>query len=234
MDANDIIFQDDFIIAVDKPVDLPIHKNDFMPVDADYLNKEIGLLTGKPVFPVHRLDAKTSGLIVLAFSREVAAELSKQFEQRSVKKEYLLVCKDVPGEGCFDKPVVIKKKKKRVNASTPFKTIRSVETGISYKSVKDVSLSLVMAKPETGRWHQLRQHFAFERNDILGDTQHGDWTLNKIMTSVTGVKRLLLHSSSLTFEHPQSKETMTLQAPMPMEFVKVLEELQGMQLDYAE
>lgn len=234
MNEMQIIYQDDCFIIVNKPVELPVHKNDFMPVDAPYLTKEVGKITGKSVFPVHRLDSKTSGLIVLAFSREIAAVLAKQFEQRKVKKSYALICKGVPGEGQFDKPVVIKKKKKRQSALTQFKTIRSVSTRISYKTTKDVDLSLVMAYPETGRWHQIRQHFAFERNDILGDTQHGDWTLNKIMTQYTGVKRLLLHAFSITFSHPETGDRVTYEAPFPNDFDKVMNHLEGKELQYTE
>nr|WP_321451262.1 pseudouridine synthase [uncultured Carboxylicivirga sp.] len=226
-----IIYQDDDLIVVDKPIDLPVHKNDFMPADADYLTKQVGLITGKSVFPVHRLDSKTSGIIVLAFSREIASDLTKQFEQRKVEKSYAIVCKGIPGEGTFDKPVVVKKKKKRVSANTAYKTIKSVSTKISYKDITDVEISLVIAKPTTGRWHQLRQHFAFERFDILGDTQHGDWTLNKIMTAQTGVKRLLLHAYSLGFTHPVSGEKLNLKAPIPEEFEQVLEQLQGCEIN---
>nr|WP_321409014.1 pseudouridine synthase [uncultured Carboxylicivirga sp.] len=229
-----VIYQDEDLIVVDKPVDLPVHKNDFMPADAAYLTKEVGLLTGKSVYPVHRLDSKTSGIIVLAFSREAAALLSQQFEQRKVKKSYVVVCKGIPGEGTFDKPVLIKKKKKRVSASTYYKTLKSVSTKIGYKNFTDVDLSLVMVSPETGRWHQIRQHFAFERFDLLGDTQHGDWTLNKIMTAETGVKRLLLHAHTLSFIHPSSGEKMNLKAPIPGEFEQVLEQLKDFELHYSD
>jgi len=225
--TEDIIFQDEVMVAVNKPVDLPVHKNDFMPADAQYLTKQVGHLTGQSVFPVHRLDSKTSGIIILAFSREIAAELAKQFEQRMVKKTYLVVCKEVPGEGTFDKPVLIKKKKKRQSAVTKYKTIKTIETSISYKNDENVSLSLVKAQPETGRWHQLRQHFAMNRTDILGDTQHGDWTLNKIMTELTGVKRLLLHAAQLEFTHPLSKQKISLEAAMPKAFDEVLTRLEG-------
>lgn len=229
-----ILFQDDYIIVVDKPIDLPVHKNEFMPEDADYLTKQLGLLTGRSVYPVHRLDAKTSGVIALAFSREIASILTKQFEQKQVKKTYAIVCKDNPGEGCFDKPVLIKKKKKRTSATTRYKTIKSVSTQINYKQIENVSLSLVMAYPETGRWHQLRQHFAFDRFDILGDTQHGDWTLNKIMTQYADVKRLLLHAHQLTFTHPESNELLTIKAPIPTDFDQVLDKLEGLKLDFTE
>jgi len=225
--TEDIIYQDDVVVAVNKPVDLPIHKNDFMPADAEYLTKQVGLLIDHSVYPVHRLDAKTSGVIILALTSEIAAELAKQFEQRTVKKTYLMVCKGIPDEGTFDKPVLIKKKKKRQSAITKYKTIKSIETSICYKNDENVSLSLVRAQPETGRWHQLRQHFAMNRTDILGDTQHGDWTLNKIMTELCDVKRLLLHATQLELLHPVSKEKLSLEAPMPKAFETVITQLEG-------
>ncbi|MBK3517224.1 pseudouridine synthase [Carboxylicivirga marina] len=226
---DDILYQDECMIAVNKPVDLPVHKNDFMPADAEYLTKQVGQLINQSVYPVHRLDSKTSGVIVLALSREVANNLAKQFEQRQVKKTYLIVSKGIPGEGVFDKEVLIKKKKKRQKAKTAYKTISSIDTGICYKQDENVSISLVKATPETGRWHQLRQHFAMNRTDILGDTQHGDWTLNKIMTELTGVKRLLLHATSLELVHPESGQKINLEAKMPEAFNIVLNQLSGLE-----
>jgi len=225
---DDIIYHDEVVVAVNKPVDLPIHKNDFMPADAEYLTKQVGQLTGLSVYPVHRLDAKTSGVVILALNRDVAAVLAKQFEQRTVKKTYLMVCKGIPGEGAFDNPVLIKKKKKRQSALTKYKTLKTIDTFISYKNDENVSLSLVRAQPETGRWHQLRQHLAMNRTDILGDTQHGDWTLNKIMTELTDVKRLLLHATQLEFLHPVSKQKISLEAEMPKAFDEVLMQLEGL------
>ncbi len=200
-----------------------------MPADAAYLTKEVGQLTGQSVFPVHRLDSKTSGVIVLAFTREAAALLAQQFEQRQVNKAYMMLVKGVPGEGVFDNPVLIKKKKKRQAAETAYKTLSTIETGICYKQEVNVAISLVRAEPKTGRWHQLRQHFAMNRTDILGDTQHGDWTLNKIMTEVCGVKRLLLHASNLELIHPVTKQKISLEAKLPEAFETVMSRLAGHQ-----
>ena len=83
-------------------------------------------------------------------------------------------------------------------------------------------MSFVEIHPETGRWHQLRQHFAKNRFDILGDTHHGDFTLNKIITELVGVKRLFLHAAKLEFSHPETKEKMSFEAEIPNEFETVL------------
>ena len=218
-----VLYEDEHIIVLNKPINLPVHKNDFMPHDAPYLTKEIGNLTGKWILNVHRLDSKTSGVIIMAFTKEVAHELALQFEKKEVNKIYSAIVQGEPGEGSFDRKVLVKKKTKfKKPAVTHFKTLNTVQTNISYKEKENVSLSLVEINPETGRWHQLRQHFAQHQFDILGDSHHGDFTLNKIITELVGVKRLFLHATKLEFTHPILKTKMTVEAKIPKEFETVL------------
>jgi tRNA pseudouridine65 synthase len=218
-----VIFQDEHLIVVNKPVDLPIHKNDFMPHDAPYLTKLLGEISGKWIYNVHRLDSKTSGVIVLAFSSEMARELTLQFENRQVEKNYFAIVQGKPGEGKFETKVLVKKKSKfKKPAETHFKTLQTVQTQISYKEKENIRLSLVEIQPITGRWHQIRQHFTQHHFDILGDTHHGDFTLNKIITEKTGIKRLYLHAGRLKFTHPVTKKELTFVADIPDEFETVL------------
>ncbi len=219
---HDILFQDDTIIVINKPVGLPIHKNDFMAKDADYVLKIVGDMLQRRIFNVHRLDAKTSGELVMAFDSKTAGLVSRQFEKREDEKTYQVLVRENPGEGVFDQQVVDKTKKKRVDAETHYKTLETVKTDIVYREFENINLSLVEAKPKTGRWHQLRQHFAGQRFDIIGDTRHGDFALNRIITERTGAKRLLLHASAITFKHPETEEQLTFEAPLPAEFNQVL------------
>jgi len=219
-----VIYQDEHLIVVDKPVDLPVHKNDFMPNDAAYLTKLVGDMTGKWIYNVHRLDSKTSGVIVLAFSSEVAHEMALKFERKEVQKTYHAIVQGNPGNGVFDKKVVVKKKSKfKKPATTNFETLRTVSTKLSYKDKEEVQLSLVKVLPETGRWHQIRQHFAQNHNDILGDSHHGDFTLNKLVSADTEIRRLFLHASSIEFEHPVSGDSLRFEAELPLEFNVVLD-----------
>lgn len=219
-----ILYQDEHLIVVDKPIDLPVHKNDFMANDAPYLTKLIGDITGKWIFNVHRLDSKTSGVIVLAFSSEIAHELTLQFERKEVAKTYFALVQGNPGEGTFNEKVLVKKKTKfKKTATTHYKTLETVGTQISYKEKENVELSLVEINPETGRWHQLRQHFAKNRFDIVGDTHHGDFTLNKIILADTEVRRLFLHASKLEFTHPITKEREVFTAELPAGFQKTID-----------
>ncbi|WP_347840940.1 pseudouridine synthase [uncultured Draconibacterium sp.] len=218
-----ILYQDEAIIIVEKPIELPVHKNDFMPNDAPYLTKILGDQTGKWIYNVHRLDSKTSGVIVLAFSSEVASELSKQFEQKKVQKTYFAIVQGNPGEGTFDSKVLVKKKSKFKKAAiTHFKTLSTVQTKLSVKDKKDIELSLVEINPETGRWHQLRQHFAKNRFDIVGDTHHGDFALNKLILAETSIRRLFLHAGKLEFSHPVTGEPVVIVSEIPDEFNELL------------
>jgi len=222
-----VLYQDEHLIVVDKPVGLPVHKNDFMPNDAPYLTKLLGNSTEKWIYNVHRLDSKTSGVIVLAFSSEMAHELTLQFERKEVMKKYIAIVQGNPGEGTFSDKVLVKKKTKfKKPAVTHFKTVKSISTGIQHKDSDDVVLSLVEIHPETGRWHQLRQHFAKNRFDILGDTHHGDFKLNKIISEKTGIKRLFLHAIELEFTHPELKKQLQFTAPLPSEFENILANLE--------
>lgn len=219
-----ILYQDKHLIVVNKPIDLPVHKNDFMPNDAPYLTKVLGEITGQWIYNVHRLDAKTSGVMVLAFSPEIAHALTLQFEQKVVQKTYFALVQGMPGAGTFNEKVLVKKKSKfKKPAVTHYKTIESVQTQICYKEKENVVLSLVEINPETGRWHQLRQHFAKNHFDILGDTHHGDFTLNKIVLADTEIRRLFLHANQLEFTHPVNNSREIFNVSLPKEFREVLE-----------
>jgi len=217
-----IIYKDEHIVVVNKPIGLAVHKNKHMAHDAPYLTKILGDQLGCWVYNVHRLDAKTSGVMVLALSTEVAKNISKQFENKTVAKTYCALVKGNPGKGTYDKQVVDRKKKgKRVDAHTDFETLDTITSIYSSKGIDNVEISLVLMRPTTGRWHQLRQHFAQQRCDIIGDTQHGDWTLNRLVTEQTEVHRLCLHASKIAFKHPQTEEEISFEVPTPIAFTTI-------------
>ncbi len=224
--SKNILYQDDWLIVVDKPSGLPVHQNQFLPKDAEYLNKSVGQLTGKSVYNVHRLDAKTSGVMILALNQEAAHALTLLFENKKVMKEYVALVKGNPGKGTFSEKVLVKKKSKfKKPAVTHYETIRSITTNHHTKEGDTLILSQVLLTPETGRWHQLRQHLTKNRTDIIGDTHHGDFRLNKELTELTGIKRLMLHASRISFEHPFTLAKMTFDCPVPGEFPDLLQKL---------
>ena len=220
-----VVYQDEYLLVVDKPVGLSVHKNDFMSHDAPYLTKLLGAQTGKWIFNVHRLDSKTSGLMVLAFSAEIAHELTLQFERKEVEKEYIaIVLGELTREGIFDEKVLVRKKGSfRKDAVTRFSLEKVVQTTLSFKEHTNVCLSQVRVMPETGRWHQIRQHFAKNRHDIIGDTHHGNFALNKLIRDHCGFSRLMLHAGKLIFRHPVSGETLGFETALPPEFEQLMQ-----------
>ncbi|MDZ7776085.1 MAG: pseudouridine synthase [Bacteroidales bacterium] len=186
-----------------------------------------GQLTGKSVYNVHRLDSKTSGVMILAFSPATAKALTGLFEERMVRKEYVALVKGDPGAGTFDNKVVVKKKSRfKKPAITHYRTLNITHTKMVTKEGDPLKLSLVLLQPETGRWHQLRQHLANNRTDIIGDTHHGDFSLNRQIFEKTGVKRLMLHASQLSFIHPGTGKNVIFKSELPEEFSRLVRNME--------
>jgi len=214
-----ILYEDSGFLIVCKPSGIAVHHTDGMPHDEPVLLSILGKQLNISLYNVHRLDAKTSGLIVVAKDQDSAKILTSMFESRRVEKEYLALVRGTPPKiGEFNSTVQNKAKGKQVSAITRFEVMETYQTNISYKSFENIPLSLVRIEPQTGRWHQIRQHFAYHRFDILGDNHHGDRMLNHIVESISGVKRLYLHASRLRFVHPKTNETIELQCQLPDEF----------------
>lgn len=223
-----ILFQDDHLIAIDKPAGLPVHQNDFMPKDAPYLLKYAGDLTGKSVYNIHRLDAQTSGVILLAFDRKTVEQVARQFRDHSIEKTYLAIVLGFPGEeGVFDFPVKDKNRRKSFEALTRYKTLKTGLLDVPFRDSEKILVSLVEVKPETGRWHQIRQHFGLKRHYILGDNQHGNRQLNRSFKSYFGWMQLLLHAYRLEFISPDTGRSIEIVAPSPGYFAEISEVISG-------
>jgi tRNA pseudouridine65 synthase len=219
-----ILHQEKRFAVVEKPEGLPVTKNSHMPHDAKYLNKQAAETFGQNIYNPHRLDAKTSGLIILCFDKEVTEAFNALFRQRAIIKTYLAVTKgQVPLSGKIDTPVFDRKKRKKQAAETTFKRIDQVFTGKKDKNDADLFLNLLEIDIQTGRWHQIRQHLSSLRYDIIGDTQHGDWTLNKEITAEHGFCRLFLHAHRLEFRHPTSNKDIHLSCSMPDSFNNLMQ-----------
>ena len=221
--AISVLYQDEHLVVIDKPVGVPVHMTRGMPHDAAYVTKLLGQQLGGSFYNVHRLDAKTSGLLLLARSSGMAQQLTDQFARREVEKTYHAIVKGLPPDaGTFDLPLRKARKGKKVSAITHFRLLKSYATGIAHRDEADLSISLLELRPVTGRWHQLRQHCAQQRYDIIGDTEHGDYALNRLLAERTGVKRLYLHASQLSFYHPIRAEKMHLESDLPSSFSELL------------
>ncbi len=217
----DIIYQDDHLIAINKPHGLLVHRsaiaNDAKEFALQLLRDQIG----RKVSPVHRLDRKTGGLLLFAFEKEVEIAMQMQFQEGKVKKKYLALVRGHSPDGLdIDYPLV-KDNGVLQEAFTSFITLRRAELDIPFGKHLTSRYSLVEATPTTGRMHQLRKHFAHIFYPIIGDRKHGCNKQNKFFKEQWEMTTMLLHASELHFTHPVTKAALHLTAPLQAEFKRM-------------
>lgn len=208
------LYLDEHLVVVDKPSGLAVHKG----WDADPVNalKLVRRLTGRYVYPVHRLDRATSGVLVFAFDSATTALLQASFTEKKVEKRYLALVRGVtPEEGVIDHPIPKKPKGERVDAVTRF----------ARRAVVLDRYSLVLAVPETGRLHQIRRHLKHLNHPLIGDTRYGDGKENRRHREEFGLHRLALHAAWMSFPHPHGGQSIVVEAPLPDDLVAPFERM---------
>jgi tRNA pseudouridine65 synthase len=221
----DILYQDDHLIAIHKPSGMFVHPTDLdrnalscMPLLRDQL--------GQWVYPAHRLDRGTSGVVLFALSSEVANEIMVQFEKREVKKEYLALVRGYLQEsGVIDHAYCPPDVSEPVDAVTEFSCEATVELPFAVGPYQTARYSLMKAMPKTGRQHQIRRHCAHLRHPVVGDHSYGDGKHNRFFKSQFGIARLLLMATQISFRHPKSGDEVTVVAPIPTRIELLFEQL---------
>ncbi|MGL5771770.1 MAG: pseudouridine synthase, partial [Bacteroidales bacterium] len=207
---------DAYLIAVNKPVGLLVHRTKIAEEEEEFLLQKLRDQTGKFLYPVHRLDRPTSGVVVFAFNADTAAKLAKLFVSHDIKKEYIALVRGwFPDEVNLDYPVKNEKGNSR-EASTHFELIGRFELPIPTDRYPTTRFSIVKCLPKTGRWHQLRQHLAHLRHYIINDRVHGDGKCNRIFTEKVGVREMFLHARLLAFAHPDTNQSLEILAEKPV------------------
>lgn len=235
-----LLFEDEHFVAVDKPAGLLVHRSNVDKHETHFLLQQLRDQIGTHVFPVHRLDKPTSGVIVFAKSPSAAALLQAQMtaerdDATRAHKQYLLVCRGyVPLTGMIDhdlNPIdPFKSKRNKTLASRPaqaaqtaFTRLFTVELDAAVDKYPSSRYSLVSAELITGRKHQLRRHFKHLAHPIIGCPKYGKSSHNRYFADVLGVPRLLLHAYRLSFEHPLTQQMVDIVAPPSGTFATVLE-----------
>jgi tRNA pseudouridine65 synthase len=213
----EILYQDDALLAVNKPAGLPVHRSKLIgPAEAflvDLLREQVG----GEVFLAHRLDRATSGVLLVARSAVVAAALGEQFMGRAVQKDYLAVVRGwpEPAEGLIDYPLPGSRETgPRREARTHYSRLATVEVPIALGRYPQQRYALVRAQPHSGRFRQIRKHLAHIHHPVIGDCQHGRSDHNRLYKQHFGCHRMLLHAWRLCFAHPSSGMPMTIDAPL--------------------
>ena len=218
----EIIYQDEHLAVINKPHGLLVHQS---PIARDAEEFALQLLRdqiGQNVWPAHRLDRKTGGLLLFSLSKEANALAQQLYRENQIKKKYLAIVRGhTPDEMEIDYPL---KKENGVvqEAFTFFKTLQKTEIDTPLGKHPTSRYSLVEAEPQTGRMHQLRKHFAHIHHPIIGDRPHGCNKQNKLFKETWKMDTMLLHASELQFIHPFSKEKIHLKAQLQSEFIRVV------------
>jgi tRNA pseudouridine65 synthase len=220
----EVVYEDDELLAVNKPAGLLVHRSAIAADEKVFLLDQVREQVGAPVFLAHRLDRATSGVLLLAKSRDMAAELGRQFMARSVEKSYLAIVRGWPeAEGTIDYALPDSRERgPRKPALTRWRVHATVSVPIVLGKYPEQRYALVEAFPETGRYRQIRKHFHHVSHHIVGDTSHGRGDHNRLWRTHFGVHRLLLHAWRLTFVHPVGGATLRLNATLDAEWNRAL------------
>lgn len=220
-----IIYQDEYLVAINKPHNLLVHRSPIAAEESVFALQLLRDQLGCWVSPCHRIDRKTSGILLFALSKEVDKMVKKQFEAHTIHKKYLALVRGyLPDEGMMDRPLA-KENGDLQNAITHYKCLQKVELDIEVSKYPKSRYSLVEISPETGRMHQIRRHFAQMRHYLIGDKTHGECKHNKMFEQRFGLNTMLLHAAELTFNHPITHENINLKAPLNEAFLSILAEI---------
>ncbi len=218
----EIIYQDEYLVAVNKPHGLLVHRS---PIAADASEFAIQLLRdqlGKKVYPVHRLDRKTSGVLLFALNENLNRMMQEAFMNKQVKKKYLALLRGyTPALGVIDYALTNEKGKVQ-EAITHYATLKTFQLPIPFGNQETSRYSLVEVNPETGRMHQIRKHFAHIFHPIIGDRPHGCNKQNKLFLEKWNMNTMLLHAQQIEFTHPLSLELIKITSEMHDDFNRIL------------
>ena len=224
-----ILYRDEQLMVVNKPAGVPVHGSRMLEGRPRTLLTLARETTGQMVYAVHRLDRPVSGAIMLTFSREMLTVMGRAFEQRRVAKRYLAVVRGwTDKEGLIDYPLRPPKDERRAadeakEAITAFRRLGTVELPFAVPPYPAARYSLLELEPRTGRRHQLRRHMKHISHHLVGDTTYGRGEHNRLFRDRLDCSRLLLHSESLAFRHPESGEEICVTAPPDDTFKRVMD-----------
>lgn len=217
-----ILFRDEHLIAINKPHGLLVHRSSIAADAEEFALQLLRDQVRKTVYPVHRVDRKTGGVLLFAFDKSTEIAMQKQFSANQVSKRYLAIVRGhTPDTEDIDYPLR-KENGTLQHAFTTYKTLNRAELDVPLGKHSTSRYSLVEAAPATGRMHQLRKHFAHIFHPIIGDRTHGCNKQNRLFKEKWEMETMLLHASSLTFRHPVTGSSTIIEAPLRPEFARVM------------
>lgn len=215
----EILYQDEKLVAINKPHGLLVHRS---PIAADASQFAMQMLRdqiGQHVYPCHRLDRKTSGVLLFAKEKDAQAQINLLFQERKVKKKYIAIVRGwTENQTHIDYPLTNDKGITQ-DAISELITYDRSEIDIPMGRYLTQRYSLVGLQPSTGRYHQLRKHMAHLRHPIIGDRPHGCNKQNRLFKEKWDIISMMLHAESLILPGPYNLQFNATYSP---EFDRVL------------
>lgn len=222
----EILFKDKYYVAIHKPNGLLVHRTSMATDATEFALQLLRDQLDRHVYPCHRLDRKTSGVLLFALDENSNVLMQKMFLAGEVQKKYLAIVRGfTPHQQVIDYP--LKKATGQIQqAITSYKTLEQSEIPLPFGNHSSSRYSLVELEPQTGRMHQLRKHMAHVFHPIIGDRPYGCNKQNKLFKEKWNITNMMLHSSTLEFMHPITKHKTKIIAPPPFEFIKTCQILE--------
>ena len=228
-----IIYQDERVVAIHKPSGLLVHRSELDRHETRFAVQLLRDQLGRRVYPAHRLDRGTSGVLVFALDKDTARALGGQFERQEVIKTYLAVVRGHPPEaGRIDHALSRRRDDaewvgerstdEAQPAVTDFRRLATCELPHQVDRYPTSRYALVELTPHTGRRHQLRRHLKHIAHPIIGDATFGKGRHNRLFQQLFGCHRMLLACVRMQLRHPVDGRILDLCAPPDGEFAAVL------------
>lgn len=206
-----ILYRDEHFLAVDKPSGLLVHPYKRETNEREHLMKWVKAQTGEYLYPAHRLDRPTSGIVLFCLSSEAARDIQKIWGSDSVQKRYLTLARgQVEGPGEFNFELSDENKVKK-EARTTYWPLAHFD-----------DCTLLKVQIHTGRKHQIRRHFSRRMHNIVGDTAYGKGSINRPFREKYNLWRIFLHAYNLSFIHPYTNENVDIFSPLSEDLEKTL------------
>ncbi|PRD48787.1 pseudouridine synthase [Sphingobacterium haloxyli] len=217
----DILYNDEDLIAINKPHGLLVHRSSIAVDASEFALQLLRDQLQQMVYPVHRLDRKTGGILLFARNKEMDSLTQQLFANKNVAKTYWAIVRGyTDDQGTIDYPLR-KENSSLQDAITHYRTLSRAEIDLPFGRHATSRYSLVEVRPETGRMHQIRKHLAHIFHPILGDRPHGCNKQNKLWKEQFSMDTMMLHAQGLAFLHPRTQQEINIEAPTLSEFTRV-------------
>ena len=219
-----VIYEDEYCCMVSKPNNVLVHHahHSRNKSDEDSLLQLLDKQFDTKIYPIHRLDRKTSGIILMAKKTEFVSQFQELFTNKEIQKTYVALVRGfAPAEIVIDSPVKGRDADVYKEAETKLKTLDKMTLKIPVKPYDSSRYSLVELQPKTGRLHQLRIHMTKISHPIIGDPKYGDKNHNLMFENEFDCSNLFLHAKSLEFTHPFTQKKVNVNADFPSDWNKI-------------